>query len=76
MFASWENLSNYWWQWNEKAKTRPSETTPYRDRLSTLITLREEGNMRETGRGSLTKVPHSDPETPHSAININDHHLS
>ena len=24
-----------------KAKTCPSETTPYRDRLSTIITLRE-----------------------------------
>ena len=25
----------------KRPKTRPSETTPYRDRLSTIITLRE-----------------------------------
>ena len=40
-------------------KKLPSETTPNRDRLSTIITLREWGNMRESARGSLTRVPHS-----------------
>ena len=48
-------------------KTRPSETTPYRDRLSTIITLREWGNMRESGRGILKRVPQSglwDPTHP------------
>ena len=43
----------------KKAQKRPSETTPYRDRLSTIITLNEKGKMRESGRGSLTRVPHS-----------------
>ena len=43
----------------KRPKTCPSETTPYRDRLSTIITLREWGNMRLSGRGILTGVPHS-----------------
>ena len=43
----------------KRPKTRPSETTLYMDLLSTIITLREMGNMRESGHGSLTRVPHS-----------------
>ena len=50
----------------KRPKTLPSETTPYRDHLSTIITLREWGNMRESGRGSLTRVPTVVSETPHS----------
>ena len=60
MFAPWGNPGKTaGGNGTKRPKTRPSETTPYRDHLSTIITLREEGNMREVGHGSLTRVPHS-----------------
>ena len=67
MLAPWGNpVKTAGGNGTKRPKTRPSETTQYRDRLSTIITLREWGNMRESGRGSLRRVPHSGLETPHS----------
>ena len=43
----------------KRPKSSLAETTPYRDFFSTIITFREEDNMREIGHGSLTKVPYS-----------------
>ena len=40
-------------------KTYLSETTLCSGHLSTIITLREWGNMRESGHGSLMRGPHS-----------------
>ena len=60
MLANWRNpVKTAGGNGTKRPKTRPSETTEYRDRLSTIITLREKGNMREIGLGSLTCVPHS-----------------
>ena len=42
MFDHWGNpVKTAGGNGTEKPKTRPAETTPYRDRLSTIITLRE-----------------------------------
>ena len=42
MFAPWGNpIKIAAGNGTKKPKTRPSETTPYSDRLSTIITLRE-----------------------------------
>ena len=60
MFAPWGNpVKTAGGNGTKTPKTRLSEKTPYRDRLSTIITLRKQGNMRESCRGSLTIVPHS-----------------
>ena len=60
MFAPWGNpVKTAGGNGTKRPKTRPSETTTYRDLLRTIITLREYGNMRESGHGSLTSVPHS-----------------
>ena len=60
MFASWGNpVKADGGNGTKRPKTRPSETILYMDSLNTIITLRECGNMRESGRGSLTRVPHS-----------------
>ena len=60
MFAPWGNpVKTAGGNGTKRPKTRPSEITPYRDRLSIIITLHEMGNLRESGRGRLTKVPHS-----------------
>ena len=60
MFAPWGNpLKTAGGNGTKRSKTRLSEITPYRDHPSTIITLREWGNMRESGLGSLTRVPHS-----------------
>ena len=51
IFAPWGNpVKTAGGNGTKRPKTRPSETTPYRDRLSTIITLREWGNMRVSGR--------------------------
>ena len=40
MFASWGNpVKTAGGNGTKRPKTRPSETTPYRDRLSTIITF-------------------------------------
>ena len=60
MFAPWGNpVKTAGGNGTKRPKTRPSEKTTYWDRLSTIITLREKGNMRESGHGSLTSVPNS-----------------
>ena len=60
MFASWVYpIKTAGGNGIKKPKTCPSETAPYKQRLSTIIILREQGNMRESGRGRLTRVPHS-----------------
>ena len=42
MLAPWRNpVKTAGGNGTKRPKTRPSETTPYRDRLSTIITLRE-----------------------------------
>ena len=42
MFASWGNhVKTAGGNGTKRPKTRPSETTPYRDRLSTIFTIRE-----------------------------------
>ena len=60
MFAPWVNLvKTAGGNETKRPKTRPSETTEYRDRISTIITLREKGNMKESGRGILRRVPYT-----------------
>ena len=60
MFAPWGNpAKNAGGNGTKRPKTRPAETTPYRDHLSTTITLRELGNMRESGSGRMKRVPRS-----------------
>ena len=42
MFAPWGNaVKSAGGKGTKRPKTRPSESTPYMDRLSTIITLRE-----------------------------------
>ena len=60
MLAPWGNpVKTAGSNGSKRPKKRPSDTTPYRDRLSNIITLRERGTMRESGRGSLMRMPHS-----------------
>ena len=54
-----KSYQNCFWPWNKKAKNMSVRNNTLQDRLSTIITLREYGNMRESGRGSLTRAPHS-----------------
>ena len=77
MFALWGNpVKTAGGNGTERPKTRPSETTTYRDCHSTIITLREKGNMKESGRGSLRECPIVVSETHTVQGNICDHHLS
>ena len=67
MFASWVYpIKTPGGNGTKRPKTYPSETAQYRQRLSTIITLREEGKMSESCRGSLTRVIIGVSDTPHS----------
>ena len=60
MFASWVNpIKNPCDTFTKRPKTGSLEATPYRNRINTIITLRELGNIREIGNGILMRVPHS-----------------
>ena len=36
-----KSYQKWWWQWNEKSKNMPVQKTLYRDRLTTILVLRE-----------------------------------
>ena len=62
MFASRVNpIITAFGNGTKRPKTRPSETAPYRDRLSTIIILRESGNVGSVGPWVLAQGAFKDP---------------